>query len=82
MFLKTLKIALRDISVLKFDSSSELLFFTSAEEADDFVSAIKTAKALKLIEGIDSILDKLKFYLDIKLATVTFCSDARKIMIR
>lgn len=80
-FLKNLKIALRDISVLKFDFDKNLLFFSSFEEAEEYVSRITTAKALKLIESIDSLLEKLKFYLDCKLAAVTFCSDARRIMI-
>lgn len=80
-FLQTLKIALRDIMLLKYNNNSELLFFANSDEADSFVSSITTKKALKLIESVDSLTDKLKFYLDIKLAAVTFCGDARKIMI-
>lgn len=80
-FFKTLKIALRDIAVLKCDFDKSLLFFSGYEEAEDFVSRITNFKALKLMESVDSLLEKLKFYLDIKLAAVTFCGDARRIMI-
>lgn len=79
--LKKLKIALRDISVLKYDFDKNLLFFSNIDEAEEFVARITSFKALKLIDTIDILLEKLKFYLDCKLAAVTFCGDARKIMI-
>ncbi len=80
-FFKRLKIALRDISVLKYDFDKSLLFFSNYAEAEEFVARITSFKALKLIDTIDVLLEKLKFYLDCKLAAVTFCGDARKIMI-
>ncbi len=80
-FLCTLKVALRDLAILKCDYEAALLFFSNSEEADEYASKITNSKILKLIDSIDLLLDKLKFYIDLKLAAVTFCGDARKIMI-
>lgn len=80
-FLHNLKIALRDITVLKLHAESHLLFFNNYIEADTFVSRITSKKALKLISISNILIDKLKFYIDVRLAAVTFCSDARKIII-
>lgn len=79
-FLSILKTALRDITVSKYDSLCDLLFFTTYNEVENFNSRITNTKVLKLITAIDTLSDKLKFYLDLKLAAVTFCSDTRKIM--
>ncbi len=81
-FLQNLKIALRDILVTRQDESAELLFFKDAAETERFVLAITNIKALKLTEACDLLIEKLKFYLDTRLAAVTFCGDARKIMIK
>ena len=81
-FLSLLTIALRDIAVAKCEPESNLLFFSDYFDAEEFVSRITNAKAIKLISAIDILKEKLKFYIDMKLALVTFCSDARKIMLR
>lgn len=78
-FLALLKKALRDIALLKADEDCDLLFFTDRESALEFASRITTRRALLLIDAADMLLAKLKFYLDIRLAAVTFCADARKI---
>ncbi len=78
-FLAMLKKAMRDIAVLKADENADLLFFSDVEKAQEFASRITTKKALELIDAADALAAKLKFYLDIKLAAVTFCADARKI---
>ncbi len=80
-FLMTLKSALRDVTLLKCGYEDSLLFFFNYDEAEDYVARITSSKAIALIEAIDTLSDKLKFYLDTKLAAVTFCADARKIMI-
>lgn len=80
-FLKQLKIALRDVCISKYSADSDFLFFGSSELADEFSAKITVKKALSLIESADALIDKLKFYLDTRLAAVSFCSDARKIMI-
>ena len=79
-FFETLKKALRDIAVSKYDTAPDLLFFSSLEEAEPIATRITVAKALKLSVAADNLIDKLKFYLDTRLASVTFCSDARRIM--
>jgi len=78
-FLSALKKALRDIAVYKHDSECELLFFDSTEKIDAYASRISTKKALLLINAAEALAEKLKFYLDMRLAAVTFCADARKI---
>ena len=79
-FLETLKKALRDIAVAKYTVAPDLLFFGNLEEAESIAARITVSKALKLSVAADSLIDKLKFYLDTRLAAVTFCSDARRIM--
>lgn len=79
-FLLTLKRALRDVLLLKHTTDIDFMFFGNAEEADAIATRITVLKALDLNEAADDLLNKLKFYLDIKLAAVTFCNDARKIM--
>ena len=79
-FLETLKKALRDIAVSKFDTAPDLLFFNSLAESEPIAARITISKALKLSAAADNLIDKLKFYLDTRLASVTFCSDARRIM--
>lgn len=79
IFLGALKKALRDIAVLKFDFIPEFLFFNSTDEAAPFTERIATAKAIKLSVAADHLTEKLKFYLDTRLAAATFCSDARRI---
>jgi len=56
-----------------------LLFFDSTEKIDAYASRISTKKALLLINAAEALAEKLKFYLDMRLAAVTFCADARKI---
>ena len=80
-FLENLKKALRDITICKHVSDCEFLFFNTASDAEPIVERVTVSKALKLSTAADLLLEKLKFYLDIRLATVTFCSDARRIMI-
>ncbi|MBQ8836710.1 MAG: hypothetical protein IJ002_04300 [Clostridia bacterium] len=80
-FLSTLTVALRDIAVSKCDQNGHLLFFSNFEEAEEFALRVTTVKALKLIETANALKEKIKFYIDIRLAAVTFCGDARKIMI-
>ena len=79
-FLETLKKALRDIAVSKFDTTPDLLFFSSLAEAEPIAARITVSKALKLSVAADNLIDKLKFYVDTRLASVTFCGDARRIM--
>lgn len=79
-FLGALKKALRDVAVSKYDNTPDLLFFGSSAEAESIAARITVSKALKLSAAADELIDKLKFYLDIRLAAVTFCSDARRIM--
>ena len=78
-FLATLKKALRDIAVYKHDGECDLLFFDSTEKIDCYASKVTTKKALRLINAADALSEKLKFYLDMRLAAVTFCADARRI---
>ncbi len=80
-FLSSLTIALRDIAVIKCEPESNLLFFVDYNDAEEFVSRITNSKAIKLIRAIDALKEKINFYVDIRLALVTFCSDARKIML-
>lgn len=79
MFLTMLKKALRDIAVYKADENCDLLFFGDTQKVEDFSSRITMKKALALTDAADALAAKLKFYLDIKLACVTFCADARRI---
>lgn len=78
-FLSALKKALRDIAVYKHDGECDLLFFDSYEKIDAYASRVSTKKALLLINAAETLAEKLKFYLDLRLAAVTFCADARKI---
>lgn len=80
-FLTELKKALRDIAVYKHAPVCDLLFFTDAESIDILAARITAKKALRLIEAAEALAEKLRFYLDIRLASVTFCADARKIML-
>lgn len=80
-FLSELKKALRDIAVYKNTPLCELLFFTDAESIDTLAARITVKKALRLIDASEMLAEKLRFYLDIRLASVTFCADARKIML-
>lgn len=80
-FLTSLKKALRDIVVYKHDPLCDLLFFTNTDDPDAFAAKITVKKAILLIEAAGALIEKLKFYLDIRLAAVTFCADARKIML-
>lgn len=80
-FLETLKKALRDLVVCKYTSECDFLFFNSIEEAYTVAERITVSKALKLSAAADALLEKLNFYLDLRLAAATFCSDARRIMI-
>ena len=79
-FLNALKKALRDVAIAKYDTVPDLMFFSSFEEAEPIAARITVSKALKLSAAADTLIDKLKFYLDTRLAAVTFCSDARRIM--
>ena len=81
LFLSALKKALRDIAVYKHAPSAALLFFTDAEDVESYAARVTVSKACKLSDAADVLADKLKFYLDIRLAAVTFCGDARRIMI-
>ncbi len=78
-FLDALKKALRDIAVYTNESACDLLFFGDTEVLDEIASRVSTKKALALIRAAEDIADKLKFYLDTRLAAVTICADARKI---
>ena len=80
-FFSTLKKALRDIAVYNHTESAETLFFTDTTLLDDISYRVTARKALSLYESINAIEEKLKFYLDLRLAAVTFCADARRIMI-
>ncbi len=80
-FLSMLQKALRDIAVYKHETECDLLFFADAEELDTLAARVTAKKALRLIEAADTLSIKLKFYLDVRLASVTFCADARKIML-
>jgi len=79
-FLLTLKKALRDIIVYKHDPGCDLLFFSNIDRLDELAARITVRKAILLGETADALIDKLKFYLDLRLAAVTFCADARRIM--
>lgn len=81
-FLSTLSVALRDISVAKCNEDCNLLFFSNIDEAEEFVMRITITKALKLIDAAEALKEKIRFYIDMRLAAVTFCGEARKIMIR
>lgn len=80
-FLSALKKALRDIAVYKHDPDCDFFFFTNANIVDELASRITTRKALALSDAADTLTEKLKFYLDLRLSAVTFCADARRIMI-
>ena len=79
-FLLTLKKALRDIMVYKHDNACDRLFFMDAAALDALAARITVRKAIRLSETADTLIEKLKFYLDLRLAAVTFCADARRIM--
>lgn len=81
LFLSELKKALRDVAVYKHTPVCDLLFFTDADSIDALAARVTAKKALHLIEASDALAEKMKFYLDIRLAAVTFCADARKIML-
>lgn len=80
-FFAALKKALRDIAVYKHTPSCEFLFFTDADSIDPFAARVTAKKALRLVESTEALEAKMQFYLDIRLASVTFCADARKIML-
>lgn len=81
-FLSLLSVALRDIAVAKCDENCNLLFFSNYGEAEEFALRITIAKALNLIDAIEKLKEKIRFYIDMRLAAVTFCGDARKIMMK
>ena len=80
-FLDTLCLALRDVAIAKYDDECNLLFFNSYQDAEDYIARITTAKALKLINVADKLKEKISFYIDSRLALVTFCADAHRIML-
>ena len=80
-FLDTLSLALRDIAIAKYDEECIFLFFNCYQDAENFISRITAAKALKLIDTADKLKEKINFYIDIRLALVTFCAEAHKIML-
>lgn len=79
-FLLTLKKTLRDIMVYKHDNACDRLFFMDDVALDALAARITVRKAIRLSETADTLIEKLKFYLDLRLAAVTFCADARRIM--
>lgn len=80
-FLRVLKNALRDIATFKHYPQCELLFFIDEIITEEFASRITIQKVQRLISVAEYLAEKLKFYIDIRLAATTFCGDARKIMI-
>ena len=79
-FLDMLKRAFRDIAVYKNAPSCALLFFESAEHAEEYAMKLTVSKAIALIEAIDGLLADLRLNLDARLAAATLVSGMRAIM--
>ncbi|MBQ9428858.1 MAG: AAA family ATPase [Clostridia bacterium] len=79
-FLAELRMALRDVMLYKKDEGCALLHFADEDGVSEIAKYITEKRVLKLLAKIDDLADRLKFYLDPRLAAVTLCGDSKAIL--